>query len=325
MTEHASTPSLPPKKHFGRFLLWIALGGGLCLFLFLALLVVITTPNLRREVTPPEISGVKQKGRWSGASDSPTSRTLPPSGGVTSGTQSRLNLDDFQHLSPKMRTLAQAWLEQCAETDKALDSVADPALRARIAAFLEGRVEKMRTFLNFPLEWGDQPFQKTLDSLALYRFSNRDETDNEAWKQILLECPEFAAVFEKEKRRSSVLKFRLSFEFCAERQHWNSAAEWCAAADRMSHLDLPHLVEFRDMNAWDEEIYCWRQMGPLGLAGLTARSYQRTLDERMADSPTRPFYHRLRMAGDVVVWSVLMRKDDAENPSDSSVPEESHN
>ncbi|HNY29045.1 MAG TPA: hypothetical protein PKH31_16860, partial [Candidatus Sumerlaeota bacterium] len=261
----------PPKKHFGRFLLWAALVGGLCLFLFLVLLVAVTTPNLRREAAPPEISGPKQRERLSGASDSPTSKALPPSGGVTSGTHPLLNLDEFPYLSPKMRELAQAWLDQSAETDRALDSVADPVLHARIAAFLKGRGAKMRTFLNFPLEWGDQPFQKTLDALALYRFSNRDETDTEAWKQILLQCPEFADVFEKERGRSSVLKFRLSFEFCAERQHWNSAAEWCAAADRMSHLDYPDLAPLRDMNGWDEEIYCWRQMGPTGLAALTAR------------------------------------------------------
>lgn len=325
MIEPDNLTSPPPKKHFGRFLLWAALVGGLCFFLFLVLLAAVTTPNLRREVAPPEISGVKQKGRLSGASDSPTSKALPASGGVTSGTQPLLNLDDFQHLSPKMRELAQAWLDQCAETDRTLDSIAEPVLRARIAAFLEGREEKMRTFLNFPLEWGDQPFQKTLDALALYRFSNRDETDNDTWKLLLQQCPEFAAVFEKERCRSSLLKFRLSFEFCAERQHWNSAAEWCAAADRMSHLDYPDLAPLRDMNGWDEEIYCWRQMGPSGLAALTARSYQRALDARMEDRPTRPFYHRLRMAGDVVVWSVLMRKTDAEDPSDSSVPEESHN
>jgi hypothetical protein len=315
MIELDSTPPPQPKKRFGRVLLWVALLGAVVLFLCTTLLVAITTPTLRREVKPPVISGPQQVSRSSGILDRPTSNTLSAST-PTSGTQAFLNLDEFPHLSPKMRELTQAWLDRCAETDNALDSITDPALRARAAAFLKGRVEKMRMFLNFPLEWEGQPYQKTLDALALYRFSNRDESNSDTWKMLLQQCPEFAAVFEKERSRSSVLKFRLSFEFCAERQHWNSAAEWCAAADRMSHLDSPYLIELRDMNAWDEEIYCWRQMGPAGLAGLTARSYQRALDERMEERSPRPFYHRLRMAGDVVVWSILMQK--VEEQSESS-------
>ncbi len=299
-----------------RLLLRGILVVGVCLLLFLAFLIAITVPNLRIEVVPPVISGPKQISQSSGISDRPTSKTLSVST-PTSGTAPLLNLDDFPHLSPTIRKLAQVWLDQCVETDKALAAISDPVLRAQAVAYLKGREEKMRAFLNQPLEWGNGPFKEIQNALLGYRFYNRDEENSDGWSSLLHQCPEFAAMYQKEHRRASILKFRLTFEFGAERQRWDTALDLCVGAERISHLDYPDMVEFREMSTWDEEVYCWRQIGPTGLAGLTARSYQRALDDQMREQPTSRLYHQLRMVGDVVVWTVTTNQAEAETEAEA--------
>ncbi|HPS02973.1 MAG TPA: hypothetical protein PLA90_15650, partial [Candidatus Sumerlaeota bacterium] len=108
--------------------------------MFFAFLVVITIPNLWREVAPPEISGPNRvEGNAAKPSAPPTPRTLSGSADVsTSGTRP-LNLDDFPHLSPTMRKLAQGWLDQCAETDRLIAAISDPALRAQALSLLKDR------------------------------------------------------------------------------------------------------------------------------------------------------------------------------------------
>ena len=32
-----------------------------------------------------------------------------------------------------------------------------------------------------------------------------------------------------------------------------------------------------EMNTWNEEVYCWRQLGGRGVVSLAARSYQNTI------------------------------------------------
>jgi hypothetical protein len=230
----------------------------------------------------------------------------------TSATQAQENLDDFPHLSPTLRNLARVWFERCAETDKAIETIPDLTLRRQAIVFLEGRREKMRAFLNFPLEWKSPPGPQTEEIWTRFRFYNRDAVDEEAWNNLLTQYPDFADVLEREQRRLHVARFRMFFELCAHNRRWDEAAEWCASAERISRLDYPDLSEFREVSQWDEEVYCWRQMGPTGVLALSARSYQRALDTRMQNLPTSPFYHRLRMAGDLVVWSVIMREKEEE-------------
>jgi hypothetical protein len=68
--------SPPPKRGFwGRFLFRGMLIGGIGLVFFLAFLVAITLPNLRREVAPPDISG---PGQWNGTGTPPPPRRPPP-------------------------------------------------------------------------------------------------------------------------------------------------------------------------------------------------------------------------------------------------------
>ncbi len=154
--------SIPAKRGFwGRFLFRGMIVGGIFLVLLLAFLVAVTVPNLRRKVSPPEISGVEQVERnTSESSTSPTSGTLPASDS-TSGTQPILNLDDYPHLSPKMRELTQAWLDQCAKTDKALDTITDPTLRAQVRTYLKEQ-RKIQAFLNLPLEWDNLRFPPSI-------------------------------------------------------------------------------------------------------------------------------------------------------------------
>jgi hypothetical protein len=153
LNEGAKTGAATRRKSgFWRVFKWAALAGGGGLVLLLGLLVAIAVPDLRREIPPPEISGPDRvASNSSDLSTSSTSRTQS-GGDSTSGTSAVLNLDDFPHLSPTMRSLTQAWLDQCAETDQALDRISDPTLRAQAAVLLENR-GKMHALLDFPMEW----------------------------------------------------------------------------------------------------------------------------------------------------------------------------
>ncbi|HNY27666.1 MAG TPA: hypothetical protein PKH31_09825 [Candidatus Sumerlaeota bacterium] len=154
------SPMPPRKAGWRRFFLWTLLGTGVLFFLALVLLIALTVPNLRREVTPPEVSGAHRVGQSKNAPDhptAPTSGTLSVS--VSPSGTSPLNLDNFPHLSPTMRKMTQDWLDRCAETDRALAAIADPALRAQMAELLKDR-GNMRAFLNLPLEWENLPYEE---------------------------------------------------------------------------------------------------------------------------------------------------------------------
>lgn len=149
------------KSGFWRVFKWAALAAGGGLVLLLGFVVVVAVPELRREVPPPEISGpdrVASKPSDLPSSSTSTTRSVDP---PISGTSAILNLDDFPHLSPTMRSLTQAWLDQCAETDRALDRISDPTLRAQAAAFLENR-KKIRALLNLPLEWDELEYREVV-------------------------------------------------------------------------------------------------------------------------------------------------------------------
>jgi len=326
MIESNIPPSPAPKRGFRRFLFWTTLTSGTLLCLFIAFLIAITVPNLRREVAPPEISGPEQVGRnASDPSTSPTSNTLSVSAS-TSGTQSFLNLDDFPHLSPTMRKLTQAWLDQYAETDKALDSITDPVLRAQALEFLKDRT-KMRAFLNLPREWGNQSYEEATrkrrdPSYSLYvqahdtfgysytnakgysfRFSYAPGKITDEQKQFLGKCPEFADTLAKEVFHSDCIDKRMFFELQAHNHLWDMAAFLSLSTDN------PFAVRegFQEVITWDEEVHCLRQTGIRGSLGLTGRSYQRTLDSLIVRHPANSFYRYVRKAGEVLVVPAIER------------------
>lgn len=301
--------SVPAKRGgWRRLFLWSVLTGAVLFVSFLILLTVLTVPNLRRDVAPPEVSGAHRVSRRtipespgvlpSASSESAIAPSRPPSGGP-----SLFNLDDFPHLSPTMRTLSQAWLDQCGETSRALDSIPDPDRRNQMLHFLKIRKDKMRAFLNAPLEWKDQTFK---------------EAESRTWRArsiyyggIFDFCPELDATLRKEANRSNVLSERMAFEYYASLKMWDLAADACGWADREASYqheflkawrrgrELPadpeSLAGYREVNTWDEEVYCLRQMGGRGLVALTARSYQQAVGARMKGQENSTLFQIVRL------------------------------
>jgi hypothetical protein len=278
MGHSSTTQSSPPlSSHSGRRFhpvrFWTNVGCGFLLFLFLVFLFATVIPDLCRRVPPPYISG--QNTTESEAPDSspietekdgsdPTSWTLPV---ASSGDPSLLNLDDFPYLSPKIKGLAQAWLDQCAETSQALETIPDPIEREQARVLLKER-EKIHAVLALPENWD----RKTFESTNRWYFMPR-EIDT-----FLREHPEFKKAFEEEATRFWTLSERMTFEFYVHEKNWKLAAKSCAIADRYSSWEHPTYCRWERINSWEEELYCLRQMGAPGLPCLLGRSYQRAFD-----------------------------------------------
>ncbi len=299
MADSNANPGLPstsPRRGFWRRLLFRGiLVGGVCVVLFLIFLIAITVPNLRREVTPPEISGPGQVER------NESVPSTPPS----SGTQPFLNLDDYPHVSPTLRKLAQAWLDRVPETDKTLDTITDPALRAQVREFLKER-RRIQTFLNLPLKWDKLTRLEWGKGLAYSEIPNPTMPTIEGygdWNQLLETYPEFGRAFEEERSWASVLGERMRFEFEVHGERWDSAALYCTRGDHYSNLDLQ---EWEGLNSWEEEIYCLQQMGVPGWACLAGRSYQRAFDSRrQGQPPANQFQYYLRLPGYLPLFGTL--------------------
>jgi hypothetical protein len=311
MTESSASPSPHPKRPFRRFFIWMVLGGISLLFLGLVLLIGLTLPDLRREVTPPEISGPQ---RVVPSSDSSKNASFPTSGtlsvsGDTSGTSGSLNLDDFPHLSPKMRELAQVWLDRCEETSQALDAITDPALRAQALGYLKTR--KIRGFLNLPLEWRTCPYKEALQHVIgdyrVDRFYGRDNPNN--LPLFYPQCPEFDKALKKELNCFVRASARLSLELSMFYKHWGNTTQLCVPmtlTERVSPIQ-----ENLHNETWEEEVYCWRQMGPKGMLGLTARSYQRAL-MKVANDSRSPLVQKLYAAGGIMALTMTGEPEEGE-------------
>jgi hypothetical protein len=276
------------------------LGGGF-LILVMGFLIAITIPNLCREVAPPEISGPNLGERNPAQSPaSSTSRTLTVSA-PTSGTQPLLNLDDFPHLSPTMQKLAQGWMDQCAETDRLIAAISDPAQRALAFTVLTQEREKIDSLLKLPLRWDSQTFEDTnryLNGWPSYK-EVRSRNGGEL-KKLLDAYPDLKSACRQELIQDKTLWRRMAFEFYVQGSRWDSAFLTCAFADSYTYRDR-NGRSFRDcegMNSWEEEVYCLRQMGAPGWACLTGRSYQRILDSQLQDHlKTNKYLWNLRQAG----------------------------
>jgi hypothetical protein len=240
----------------------------------------------------------------------------------TSGTLTTLNLDDYPHLSPKMRELAQTWFDQYRKTIEALDAIPDPALRAQAAATLENRW-KMQLFLKLSLEWGNQTYRDAYTRMAVLDGQMRDcgrsayeninelvcpkkgETNNHFIQQLSSECPEFTEIFRKEASHFVALTYRMQFELSAYHQKWIQAEFGCYV-NNIFALMAPEGGVLRDAYSWDEEVYCLRQLGGRGIAALVARSYQRALDSHVTN-PLNPLFSKIRGGGNLVLIPTVVK------------------
>jgi len=288
-------------------------------------LLAVTLPNLYRDLPTPQISGPQQIAR--NASEYPPSNTQTTDAS-TSETVATLNLNDFPHLSPTLRSLTQAWLDQCTETDLVVSAITDADLRAQALEFLKHR-GKMRLFLNLPLEWENLTYEESFKRLFQLSHNKgpygRNYLELQAYllqdwlpKQyaggderivFLKKCADFSDAFGKEMFRFSILENRMRFEFGIESRHWNQTIWCCYTANSLSHygyLTHPHQDEWQrkqwdEVNTWDEESYCLRQMGWRGLVYLTDRSYQRALDNQMDEKLRRGFLYKTLTAPGIFV------------------------
>jgi len=324
MTDKNQNPDSPlspsPKRGLGRRLfLWGLLAVGLLFFLLTVFLISITLPNLR-EATPPEISGphqVAQSQNLSNHPTSPTSQTLSVSTS-TSGTQS-LSLDDFPHLSPRMRELTQDWLEKHEEMRQAIETqITDPVLRTQALTKLKDLQEKVRAFLNLPLEWENltyaEAWQRQVgDKPSLY-FNLVGDTEAET-SRFRTEYPKLGRMLLSERMCVFGISSRTGFELFIHYQDWGAAVD-----DGMSYMHPPEFFQSfqsqgKTYNSWEEETYCWQQLGGPGLVGLTARSYQRALDTGIQDHNSR-LYQNLRVLGAPVVDRVAWKTKKMKNQED---------
>jgi hypothetical protein len=277
--------------------------GGICLVFLLAFLIAVTIPNLRREVAPPEISGPEQAERNRTApSTVATSGTLVSDAALTSGTRPFLNLDNFPHLSPTLRRLTQAWLDRIPATDKALETISDPVLRAQIRAFLmESR--QIQAYLNLPLTW-DNKAENNRVEWTCYKTPNPTMPSFESfetWHHFLATYPEFKSVFQLEEACADVLRERMQFESLVHNGAWEDAAYICARGDQYSHINSPLLQKWEQLSGWEEEYYCLRQMGAAGWICLAGRSYQRALDSQWGPIDST-FHDLIRGGGNLPIY-----------------------
>ncbi len=310
-TNPGPSSSPPPQRGFWRRLfLRGLLVGGIGLVLLFACLIAITVPNLRCEVTPPEISGPEQVERNRTASSTAApSGTLTSDAASTSGTRPLLNLDDYPHLSPTLRRLTQAWLDQLPATDKAFETISDPVLRAQIRAFLlESR--QIQAYLNIPLT-RDNPAENQRVEWTGYKAPNPampSFQSFEEWCQFLNTHPEFKNVFELEEACGSVIKNRMQFESSVHQGDWESAAYICAEGDQYSHINFPPLQIWGQLSGWEEEYYCLRQMGAPGWVCLAGRSYQRALDSQWGPIDST-FHDLIRQGGNLPIYTTVFFRD----------------
>ncbi len=315
MPETQSSVSPQPKHRLRRFFLWILLGGIFLVFLGVVLLIGNALPDLSREVAPPEISGPE---RVAVSRDSSKDTSVPTSGtlsvsGDSPGTSGSLNLDDFPHLSPKIRELAQAWLDQCEKTSRALDTITDPALRAQAVGYLKTR--KIRGFLNLPLEWGTCPYKEALQHVNEdYRVDQFYGRNNPNYLTLFYsQCREFDKAFKKELNCFLRVSSRLSFELSMSYKHWGNTTQSCVFQKMELTEQSSPIGEDLLGGTWEEEVYSWRQMGVKGAVGLTARSYQRALMKAANDSRS-PLVQKLYAAGGVVAFAMTGEPEEEESP-----------
>jgi hypothetical protein len=264
----AST-SIPPKRRLWIHLfLWGFLGGGILFSGFLVFLIRLTLPDLRREGTPPEISGTEQIARVDNnektlrPDNAPTSRTavLDQSGRVV------LNLDDFPHLSPTMRQFAEAWVEAWNETIRKIEVIDEPVLRGQLLEKMSRYADAFKSLLDFPVEWEKNSYGTSRDKIRLtqlqmYELFDRDigylgvrAKKSEEEKRIDDDIFRTFSMFHK-------FEYRMYFELAIQ------AGEWVDAAHQ------GYLVN-------DERVFCFRQMGFAGKMVLAADFLKRRFEDQ---------------------------------------------
>jgi hypothetical protein len=323
MDENSVSPSRSWKKRLGRLALWM-----LGVFLLFSLgLIGISLPNLTQKVSPPEISGPRQleriaqngevsrtdkNGETPRPDDEPTSRTVI----VDASGREVLNLRDFPHLSPTMQLLTEEWIVAWKELEKIAKVDNDSTNSARARQRLFQIAQYIQGYLNFPLEWGNISYQKALDKEFMFLLQN-----GLACNSILGDLPDEQVALPFAMRLDSIcfdMRSRLLSELAIQHGEWRDSilafSQINTYRRHQEYYDSSQIAQ----RCWEDELYCWRQMGLAGQVGLIARSYEK----RIPPSQTPNLKNDLMHLPAEVSWnfmiSELWRKNwtPPQNPSE---------
>lgn len=323
MDEKSISPSRSWKKRLGRLVLWM-----LGVFLLVSLsLIGISLPNLTREVSPPEISGPRQikKIAPNGETtrpgenettprpdDAPTSRTVI----LDASGREILNLRDFPHLSPTMRLLAEEWITAWKELEKIAEADSDSTTSARAQQKLVQTAQYIPGYLNFPLEWGKISYQEALDKEFNFLLQN-----GFARNSILGALPDEQVALPFAMRLDSIcfdMRSRLLSELAIQHGEWRDSilafSQINTYRRHQEYYDSSQIAQ----RCWEDELYCWRQMGLAGQVGLIARSYEKRIPLSQNPNLTNDLMHLPAEVSWNFMISELWRKrwNPPQNPDD---------
>jgi hypothetical protein len=300
MDEKTSLPPGKKKKWFWRLLI-----GGLAAFGLVSLgLIGISLPDLTRKVSSPVISGPRQlektardgetalpdgNGETPRSDDAPTSRTVL----VDASGREILNLRDFPHLSPTMRYLAEEWIVAWKELAPAQDLDQESTTTLYIQEKIGKSVEAFRQYLNLPQEWEKIPYQEALDKESIMRMKASSVLAD--LRAVLAGKRNDSLLYD-----SSLLQYktldrdmgnRMQSELAIQHGEWRDAVHalfrfntYRRDAERYDSLPVTQ-------QSWEDELYCWRQMGVAGQIGLIARSYEESIPPPQNPNLTNDLMH----------------------------------
>jgi len=280
MDEKSVSSSRSWKKRLGCLALWM-----LGVFLIGSLVLIgISLPNLTREVSPPEISGPRQleKTARDGETtrpgedettprpdDAPTSRTVI----LDASGREILNLRDFPHLSPTMRYLAEEWIVAWKELNLEAGTVSDSTTRTLIQEKMQRLVEGMKRYWDLPRAWENATHH---DSIYKIIEIERENSLNLGILSTLCRINEVGSPEEWAGLKSihRNMEGRMVSELAIQDGEWDFAiSSFRQFVDDSSSSPMTQ-------QCWEDEIFCWRQMGLAGRIGLVARSYDKRLPQR---------------------------------------------
>jgi len=318
-----------PSPAFWKKRLWRLVFWTLGTFLLVSLgLLALSLPDLTRKVAPPVISGSHpfektpqngevsrpdENGETPRTDDTPTSRTVL----VDASGQEILNLRDFPHLSPTMRYLAEEWFVAWKELEKIAEVDSDLATRTLIQEKMQRLVEGMKRYLDLPLAWKNDThydfiFKMTeigeknslnLEVLSTFCRINEVGTPGE-WARL--------------KSIHDDMNNRIQSELAIRHGMWG------AAVDDLYRINSGYEKSYDSRTVtrqcWEDELFCWRQMGLAGQMGLVARS----CEERFLPQVETPTFRRhLMHMPAVAVWGLareLSQKKNRPSPPASKEP-----
>ncbi len=289
-----SSPPPDPWKKRLWYLLFGVIGGTFLLYcLFSFWLRSISDPNLNREIPPPEISGssqaekIMQNGEMLRSDDRPTSNTVI----VDASGREILNLGDFPHLSPTMRYLAETWVGAWNVLDRGMEANKNSSNIPRIRQKMFQGAEAFKEYLNFPLKWGRTSYQDAEIGEGRLYTSYGYSVGNLLYGEFPKEMLPYFTVLMELSYLSSDMHYRMCAEVAIRYGEWREAVQYLSSINTFRRCEEHYDSLPVTQQCWEDELFCWRQMGSAGRAGVIARSYQESIPRPRYPNLTNNLMH----------------------------------